>query len=177
MKRTIAAITLIFFTLFLYTGWVDVETPESIDDLRGDLAHQVVAYEVIDGTPLIVAQFGDAVFLDKLEMRRYSKEFPPYPIWQWTGMWERDLDPKASATAHLTSEFGPTVLFGLVNDDSITELQIVRGGVAIRTISVSGPAFIVETPEVRLTDTVVFMDADGAVVVRASLMPTAHKDS
>lgn len=170
MKRTLLSVALVCSMLFIYHGWVDVELPQSAEDLNNDLDRHALTYDVIDGTPLIVARFGDSVFLDTIQLQRVSKNFPPYPQWQWTGNWERVNDPSELATAELSGEFGPIMLFGVLNNESITTLEIVRDGEIVQRFSVDGRAYILLANDVRLTDTAVFLDEDGNVVVTKALM-------
>lgn len=175
MKRTLIAIGIIASLFFIYAGWIDIDTPGSIDDLTGDLPQQVLAYEVIDGTPLIVAEFGPSIFLDTLRLERISMDMPPYPKWQWTGMWERVSHPDALATADLTSYFGPTVLYGLINHDDVTDMHVVRDESVIQVIPVAGPAYIISVSDVKLTDTIIFVDANGARMFETPLMKSVQE--
>lgn len=170
MKRSLASVALIFATLFIYNGWFDVDLPRTADRLNNDLDQHALAYEVIDGTPLILASFGGTIFLDTIRLERISMNIPPYPRWQWTGNWELITEPRGLASANLTAEFGPTVLFGLVNDDSITAIHIERDGEVVRQIPVSAPAYILEAEDVLLSDTILFLDAENNIVASIDLM-------
>lgn len=57
------------------------------------------------------------------------------------------------------------VLFGVVDDDSRETIQVKRQGVVLMGILVEGPAYIVRTENILLTDTTDFLDADGRVLV------------
>lgn len=57
------------------------------------------------------------------------------------------------------------VLLGVVDDDSRETIQVKRQGVVLMGILVEGPAYIVRTENILLTDTTDFLDADGRVLV------------
>ena len=170
MKRAIASVLVISSMLFVYNGWFNVDLPRTAEWLNNDLHKHALAYEVIDGTPLILAPFGGSVFLGTIHLERISMNIPPYPRWQWTGSWERVSDPQAMATVELSSAFGPRVLFGPLNDESISSLQIVREGEIIQEIPVEGPAYIISAEHVLLTDTVHFLDVQSILLVTRNLM-------
>lgn len=166
MKRSVLSMLLIPIILFVYNGWFDVSTPQTVSELNNDLDKHALAYEVIDDTPLILASFGGSLFLDTLQLERISMNVPPYPQWQWTGNWDLVDDPMALATVEMNSEFGPTVLFGLLNDDSITTIQVEHNGEMVAEHTVDGAGYIVSAEGVLLTDTILFLDSDGNVLAR-----------
>lgn len=165
MKRSIFSVAVIALTIFVYQGWFSIETPTSADGLNNDLDKHALAYKVIDGTPLILARFGDAVFLDTIELERLSMDFPPFPRWHWTGNWSVISDPSVAASVKLESKFGPTVLFGVVNDDAIVSIKVERDGEMLLEHAIDGSAYIVPAQGILLTDTVQFVDDQGNVLV------------
>lgn len=90
-------------------------------------------------------------------------------------MWERVSHPEAIATADLTSYFGSTVLYGLINHADVTEMHVVRDESVIQVIPVDGPAYIIAVDDVKLTDTIVFVDASGNHKLETPLMKSLQE--
>lgn len=174
MKKRIAialtgtlVLTLVWFSLGV---WQATRVPSTVESASNHLHRDPLAYTVIDGTPLVLAEFGGTIFLDTLRLDFFSMEFPPYPRWQWTGDWERIRTTDAVASADLSAHFGPLVIFGLVNDERIVAIEILRDGTMVQTIPISAPAYIVQVDNVLLTDEVRFITDEGEGVSTVGLM-------
>lgn len=171
-KRLLLACSLALLVMvawFSAGAWQASRVPASIEAASDHLQRQPLAYAVIDGTPLVLIEFGGNVFLDTLRLDPLSMELPPYPRWQWTGDWERLYSPAAPATADLSAHFGPLVLFGVVNDGRIVAMEVERDGAVVQTLPVTGPAYILPVTDMFLTDEIHFVTANGERVITVDL--------
>lgn len=166
---SLAALSLMF-VWFSIGAFNASRMPVSKDAVSEHLQREALAYNVVDGTPLVIAEYGGTIFLDTLKLDRWSTEFPPYPRWQWTGDWERIDEPAAPATADLSAHFGPLVLFGLVNDEQIVGMEVERDGTVVQTIPVTVSAYILPVTDVLLTDEIHFITPEGDRVITVELM-------
>lgn len=63
------------------------DVPKSIEDVAWHLERPIMTYEVWDGKPYAVTEFGGKVRFDRLILDPISHAWPPVPRWQLSGSW------------------------------------------------------------------------------------------
>ncbi|MDQ3539257.1 MAG: hypothetical protein M3440_01085 [Chloroflexota bacterium] len=152
--------------LVLLTGWLG-RPPQTQAAAEGQLERPVMAFQMWDGTPYVVFEFGDSghVYFDRLRIDWISIEWPPTPRWQWTGFWSYIDTTTAPASAGLTVAAGGSVVFGQVNTPEIVTLELEIDG-AWRSYPVSGPGYAVRLSGYDETPTGYrWLDAGGRVIL------------
>lgn len=171
MRRAIPAIITIVLLLCMGLGFVmyqSLAVPSSIDDIDPSIADSIHAYEVIDGTPLVVATPKRRDYLDTIDFTFPVKQWPPY-AWELTGHWIPIESSSSTVTAGLTSQFGPKVVYGIIRIDGVETIELRRGTDVIAEFTPQSDGFIEAVPDARFGDTLVFLDDNDESLASATL--------
>lgn len=141
-----------------------VSAPKTQQDAEAHLERPLLFYDVWEGTPHVVFEFGGTVHLDRLTLDMISIEWPPTPRWQWTGDWwtiDAIADP---ASIGVSDTPGKYVMFGQINAEDIVWLDVQTNGQWSR-YPVSHPGFAIRLPEGQpIPDTYRWLDAADRVI-------------
>jgi hypothetical protein len=166
----ITAISCMGLTLgwFLWSWIGPASPPRTQAAVERELERPVLDYDLVDGTGYVTFIWGDRVHVDRLIAGRrlgiLDRE------WQWTGNWLASPISNDPATAASGSLNGRTVIFGQVNDRSITAIEIEIDG-TWRAYDVDAPGYaLILDPGLDPGQTVRFLDAQGALVTEAALL-------
>lgn len=146
------------------TSWLG-RPPQTQAAAEDQLERPVMAFQLWDGQPYVVFEFGDSshVYFDRLRIDWISIEWPPTPRWQWTGSWSYIEATTAPASAGLTNSAAGNVVFGQVNAPGIVTLELEIDG-AWRSYPVSSPGYAVRLSGFDETPTEYrWLDAGGQV--------------
>jgi hypothetical protein len=129
------------------------DVPEDQAAAEAQLERPLLFYDVWDGTPYIVVEVNGVVHFDHLILDMNAIIWPRPPRWQWSGMWDSLEASTAPASAGFARTDDDLVLFGQINDASISRIEILNdygvafdwqgsavhgGGYAVRLGSVKG---------------------------------------
>jgi hypothetical protein len=156
---------------WLLWSWIGPASPPRTQAaVERELERPVLDYDLVDGTDYVTFIWGDRVHVDRLIAGRrlgiLDRE------WQWTGNWlaspvSNDL---ATAASGLLNEH--TVLFGQINDRSISAVEIEIDG-TWRAYDVDAPGYaLVLEPGLDPGRTVRFLEVNGALVTEVTLLPS-----
>ena len=164
---TTAIIVLIAVTLssvWLFRALFGV--PDSKSDAEWHLERPLLAYDVWDGTPIVVFEIDKTgkIYIDQLILDPLSLRWPPVPRWQWTGEWRYINSTTDPASVAWAVGWWGEALYGQVNDPSIVSIQVNSDGV-IASYPAAAPGFLIRLPNGSQKPVdYTFVDASGNVV-------------
>jgi hypothetical protein len=153
-----------------YIRWA-IAKPADLEAAEAMLDRDLIAYQVWDGTPVIVWTMGyetpdgrNLVFLDKLYLDPVPMDLPPRPRWQWTGMWNYVDGADDPATVGYMHEDYGRAIYGSITDPSIVAMEVSFDGAWMR-FDVAAPGFLVRLDDEQPNPAGYrWLDAAGTVV-------------
>lgn len=138
----VVVIAALVWGVWAFAGLTDV--PENQVAAEGQLERPLLFYEVWDGTPYVVFEYGGVVHFDHLILDMSSMSWPPSPRWQWSGEWDSldaSSEPASVGIARLEDSLA---IFGQINDPEITRIDVLFDFGGWQEFAVTEPGYAVQ---------------------------------